>query len=74
MPGKLSAQRSHADARRAAMMSADGMTTRQIADALQLRPEQIKTRIMLGQRLIEGDTLKRESAYRCGHMQGRGAA
>lgn len=55
MPGKLSAQRAHADARRAAMMAADGMTHRQIAEALLLQPAQIKARILLGQRLIAAD-------------------
>lgn len=74
MPGKLAAQRSHADAKRAALMAADGMTARQIAIALNCRPEQVKARVLLGQRLLDADPPKTEPTHGCGHMQGRGAA
>jgi len=50
--GHGTTQRQHADAIRAARMKAEGSTTRQIAEAIGLKPEQVKARVLLGQRLI----------------------
>jgi prolyl-tRNA editing enzyme YbaK/EbsC (Cys-tRNA(Pro) deacylase) len=52
MAGNFSEKRAHADAKRAAHMQAEGLTTRQIAEAVGLDPKQVKARILLGQRLI----------------------
>lgn len=49
--GRGSTLRTHADAKRAAKMKAEGMTTRQIAAALGCKPEQVKSRVALGERL-----------------------
>ena len=51
MPGKLSQQRSHALAIRAANMKGEGFTTRQIAQIVEKKPEQIKAMVLRGQRL-----------------------
>ena len=55
MAGNYSEKRAHSDAKRAAHMQAEGLTTRQIAEAIGLDPKQVKARILLGQRLIEGE-------------------
>ncbi|MEG0558635.1 MAG: hypothetical protein RR574_19505 [Comamonas sp.] len=51
MPGKLSLKRSHSLAIRAANMKSEGFTSRQIAIAVEKKPEQIKAMVLLGQRL-----------------------
>ena len=51
MPGSGSTKRAHADAKRAAKMRSQGWTTRMIAEALGCKPEQVKARILLGERL-----------------------
>lgn len=50
--GNGTTQRQHADAIRAANMKRDGLTTRAIAVTLGLKPEQVKARVLLGERLI----------------------
>ena len=51
MPGKLSEKRSHARAMRASEMSLAGATHRDIADAIGCEPEQVKAKVLLGERL-----------------------
>lgn len=46
-------KRQRADAIRAAKMKGEGATSREIAAALGLKPEQVKARVLLGLRLME---------------------
>lgn len=48
-------KRAHMAAIRAAKLAADGWTHRQIAEALGYKPEQVKSRIVLGQRLMQAE-------------------
>jgi len=52
--GKLSQKRAHADAIRAVKLKAQGWTTRNIAETLGKKPEQIKALVLLGERLKKG--------------------
>lgn len=58
MPGAGSRKRTHADARRALSLKNQGLTTRQIADAMELRQERIKPLILLGERLAQVEESK----------------
>ena len=55
--GKPHDKRCHADARRAYKMRCDGATSRQIADAIGCKPEQVKARALLGERLMQAETV-----------------
>lgn len=56
--GKLHNERSHADARRAALLKAEGHTTREIAKQLAIEPKQVRGRILLGERLLSDQPAK----------------
>lgn len=49
-------QRNRAIARRAYKLQKQGLTARQIAEAIGKKPEQVKSLALLGQRLIESDS------------------
>jgi len=51
MSGSGYEKRRQADAIRAANMKANGRTTREIAEAIGVKPEQVKNRVLLGERL-----------------------
>ena len=51
--GKPQEERKRADAKRAFKMKKDGSTSREIAEAIGCKPEQVKARVQLGERLIE---------------------
>ena len=51
MSGAGAYKRYHADALRAVNMKNEGFTTRQIAETLGKKPEQIKSLVLLGDRL-----------------------
>lgn len=52
--GNGATKRYHADAITAAKLKAQGWTTRNIAETLGRQPEQIKTMVLLGERLTGG--------------------
>lgn len=53
MPSKKAAQRNHAVAKRAARLYRDGLSLTQISEATEIPREHVKTRIELGQRLLQ---------------------
>jgi len=50
--GNLHDERYRADSRRAALLKAEGHTAREIARQLGIKPEQVKGRVLLGERLL----------------------
>lgn len=52
MMGKPYDERKRAEAKRAYKLRFDGATTRQIAEAIGCKPEQVAARVKLGERLI----------------------
>ena len=55
MSGSGAIKRSHAIALRCAKLAAQGWTYRNIAEAVGKRPEQIKSLVLLGERLKESE-------------------
>lgn len=53
MAGKAAAKRTHAVAKRATRLYRDGLSLTQIAEATDIPRDKIKTRIELGQRLLQ---------------------
>ena len=53
MSGSGARKRQHALAARCAKLAAQGWTTRNIAEAVERKPEQIKALILLGERIQE---------------------
>lgn len=53
MAGKAAGKRSHAVAKRAARLRRDGLSLTQIAEATEIPREQVKSRIDLGERLLQ---------------------
>lgn len=49
-------KRQQADARRAAQMKRDGLTVREIAEALKIKKSQVPVRVQLGERLLPPQT------------------
>lgn len=55
-------QRNRAIARRAYKLKQQGLTSRQISDAIGKKPEQVKGLVSLGQRLIEAEAAPAEGS------------
>lgn len=53
MSGKASAKRAHAVAKRAARLRRDGLSLTQVAEVTEIPREQVKSRIELGERLLQ---------------------
>ncbi len=60
MSGKGAEKRSHATAIQAAKLKSQGLTTKEIAAHISKKPEQIKSLVLLGERLQSIDALKGE--------------
>ena len=56
--GKPYELRRHADAKRAYKMRLEGYTSNEIASAIGCKPEQVKSRVLLGERLQSAVDIK----------------
>lgn len=56
MPGSGVQKRQNARAIRAAKLRKDGLTTRQIAELIEVKPEAVKSIVTLGERLLSVGT------------------
>lgn len=58
MPGSKARLRQHISAKLAAKMHAEGYTYKEIAERTGLKPEALKSRILLGERLLSVEAIK----------------